>query len=247
MSDTIDWAAAQRKTLSCRTSDEVMAWLNEWLAREGVTLFAFSYYGRNPRSSVAMRFQYSSPALTQWHRHFKENQYDKVDSTMLKVFDSTLPVYWSLEQQLAEASSDKERIMRQEGLKLGVVDGISIPIHGPSDDFATLTIQRHRSQLARFDVSAKRFEWMLLGHCVYQGLRRCLLKETPAFEAFKLSSREMQCLRLVAENESVEQMAKKLCLTERTVNFHIQNANKKLGVHNKHESVRRAQVLGLLA
>lgn len=55
-----------------------------------------------------------------------------------------------------------------------------------------------------------------------------------------LKPREMQCLLLIAKNYTTSAIAKSLCITERTVNFHIQRLNKKLGTQNKYQSVLKA-------
>ena len=55
--------------------------------------------------------------------------------------------------------------------------------------------------------------------------------------SYKLTRREEQCLKFTAKSWRVEQIAKELKISPRTVNFHIQNANKKLGSQNKYQAV----------
>ena len=55
-----------------------------------------------------------------------------------------------------------------------------------------------------------------------------------------LTQRELQILLLVSKQLSVSDIANKIHLTERTVNYHIQKINKKLGVRNKHQAVSKA-------
>ena len=45
-----------------------------------------------------------------------------------------------------------------------------------------------------------------------------------------LSPRETQCLLLVADGQTSKEIARELAITLRTVDFHIHNAMKKLGV-----------------
>jgi DNA-binding NarL/FixJ family response regulator len=62
-----------------------------------------------------------------------------------------------------------------------------------------------------------------------------------------LTRRELEILRLVAEGHSNSQLARMLWVTEQTVKFHLSNTYRKLGVANRTEASRWAQLHGLLA
>jgi two-component system, NarL family, response regulator DevR len=63
----------------------------------------------------------------------------------------------------------------------------------------------------------------------------------------KLTRRELEILRLVAEGHSNSQLAKMLWVTEQTIKFHLSNIYRKLGVSNRTEASRWAQLHGLLS
>jgi DNA-binding NarL/FixJ family response regulator len=62
-----------------------------------------------------------------------------------------------------------------------------------------------------------------------------------------LTKREVEILQLVAEGYSNSQLAKMLWVTEQTVKFHLSNIYRKLGVANRTEASRWAQLHGLLS
>jgi DNA-binding NarL/FixJ family response regulator len=62
----------------------------------------------------------------------------------------------------------------------------------------------------------------------------------------ELTQRELEILGLVAEGASNMQVARKLWVTEQTVKFHLSNVYRKLGVANRTEASRYAQLHGLL-
>jgi DNA-binding NarL/FixJ family response regulator len=62
----------------------------------------------------------------------------------------------------------------------------------------------------------------------------------------RLTRREREILRLVAEGHSNAQLARMLWVTEQTVKFHLSNVYRKLNVANRTEASRWAQVNGLL-
>jgi DNA-binding NarL/FixJ family response regulator len=66
-------------------------------------------------------------------------------------------------------------------------------------------------------------------------------------EAKSLTRRELEILRLVAEGGTNARIARSLWVTEQTVKFHLSNIYRKLGVANRTEASRWAQLHGLLA
>jgi two-component system nitrate/nitrite response regulator NarL len=62
-----------------------------------------------------------------------------------------------------------------------------------------------------------------------------------------LTRREVEILRLVADGLTNAQLARMLWLSEQTVKFHLSNVYRKLGVANRTEASRWAQVHGVLA
>jgi DNA-binding NarL/FixJ family response regulator len=69
----------------------------------------------------------------------------------------------------------------------------------------------------------------------------------PASEAGPLTKRELEILRLVAEGHTNADIAGRLWVTEQTVKFHLSNVYRKLGVANRTEAGRWAQLHGLLS
>jgi len=61
-----------------------------------------------------------------------------------------------------------------------------------------------------------------------------------------LTDRELCCLQWAAVGKTSWEMGKILGLSERTVNFHIHNACRKLGVHGRQAAITVALQAGLL-
>ncbi len=80
-------------------------------------------------------------------------------------------------------------------------------------------------------------------HSVYlaYGARASVVDNSPG-----LTRRELEILQLVAEGHSNASVAKMLWVTEQTVKFHLSNIYRKLGVANRTEASRWAQLQGLL-
>jgi DNA-binding NarL/FixJ family response regulator len=79
-----------------------------------------------------------------------------------------------------------------------------------------------------------------------KGHRPAPAPRMPSSAAALLTAREREILRLVAEGSSNAEVARGLWVTEQTVKFHLSNIYRKLGVSNRTEAGRWAQVNGLL-
>lgn len=90
------------------------------------------------------------------------------------------------------------------------------------------------------------------GPHVSRGLRSTSVPEahtgrgTPNGSSPRLTPRELEVLRLVAEGRSNRQVAKLLWVTNQTVKFHLANVYRKLGVCSRTEAARWARASGLL-
>ena len=60
----------------------------------------------------------------------------------------------------------------------------------------------------------------------------------------KISKREQECIRWSAEGLTTTAIAEKLCISESTVTFHLQNAMRKLDAKNRQQVVARAIMMG---
>jgi len=68
----------------------------------------------------------------------------------------------------------------------------------------------------------------------------------PPSSAASLTSRELQCLQLVAGGNTSKEIASKLGISTPGVNFHILNVSQKLGARNRTQAVALAISLGLI-
>lgn len=62
----------------------------------------------------------------------------------------------------------------------------------------------------------------------------------------RLSDRELEMAQLLAHGLTNKEISNKLFISESTVKFHIQNASKKVGAHNRTELVHKASLLGFI-
>lgn len=220
--------------------------LNCYLNKKGITTFSFTYYAYHPNSANRLKYDMCSANFKSWHQHYLAEQYHSIDSTLNFVYNNHLPIYWNLKQQLAQATSESERKMRRDSMAFGAESGLSIPIHGPHNNFAILLLVQMQNQQCNLQDSCTQYEFFVAAHHYYHYIKTHLLDQVSEKEAFHLTQREIQCLLLIAEQHSVREMSQRLEISERTINFHIQKINKKLGTKNKYQSLAKALAHQLL-
>ena len=72
-------------------------------------------------------------------------------------------------------------------------------------------------------------------------------KDSPAHSLVDpLTEREMEVLRLLAQRHTNQEIAQQLIISPYTVNDHLKNIYRKLGVHGRRQAAQRAQELGII-
>ena len=225
-------------TLELTTNQrEAFLALKNYLKTFGFRYFAFTYYSGHIKSTRKLRYDCVSAALRPWHQHYLAQHYADVDRTLEDNYMTTLPLFWDVYQQLEQAKNKREKRIRQESIEFGIYQGLSIPVHGPNQDFVSLTLHQCKNETCLKNYKKYQYEWLSATHLFYHHIRRILDLHKSATPSYKLTKREEQCLAFTAKGWRVDKIATALKITIRTVNFHIQNANKKLGVNNKYQAM----------
>jgi DNA-binding CsgD family transcriptional regulator len=226
---------------------EINQALEKYLLTFGITTFSFTYYSYYPNSKNKLKYDFSSSDFSLWHKHYISEGYEDIDSTLDSVYQQSLPIFWDLQDQLENAKSSREKKMRLDSIKFGAEKGLSIPIHGPQEDFAILLIVQMKNQNCLDNWEELQYSLFSTAYYYYFYLQKILLLTKPNLRKNILSQREIQILLLIAKQHSIEKIANALNITQRTVNYHIQKLNKKLGVKNKYQAIIKALKQNLIS
>lgn len=153
---------------------------------------------------------------------------------------SLLPIYWNVYDQLLHAKNKREQRIREESIEFGIAKGVSFTIFGPQNDFIVLVLHQRQGEKCLNNWEEKQFNWFAFVQCYFYYLRKHLIISLTD-DSIKLTHRERQCLQLTAQGLRINTIAHNLNISLRTVNFHLQNANKKMGVSNKYLAILRWQ------
>ena len=188
------------------------------------------------RPTVLMFNNYSD----EWQRCYQERGYLEVDPTVRHGLTSTLPVIWS--DQLFASAPELWEEARAHGLQFGWAQA-SRDCNGA---VGMLTLARGVDKLTENELSVNYARMTWLTQFAHAGMSKLLVPKHVPESAVVLTAREREVLRWTAEGKTAGEVAQILNMSERTVNFHINNIVVKFGASNKTQAAVKAAALGML-
>ena len=178
-----------------------------------------------------------------WVQHYLDQDYARLDPVVLGCYRRFHPVDWKKLDWTPKAT----RSFLGEAGDNGIGNqGYSIPIRGPSGQFALFTIN-HRASDDAWKVYRDEHlaDLILLAHFINQKALE-IERGSDRVEVQKLSPREIDALTLLATGMNRAQAAETLSISEHTLRVYIESARFKLGATNTTHAVARALAYGLL-
>jgi len=188
---------------------------------------------------------YSTNYPQSWARRYTQQDYGSLDPVVIGAGDALLPFEWDADE-IGRSATKSQRTFLDEGKEFGICAGITIPIHGRANEFATFTVttdETHRNIRKQF-VSYEALLIPIALHFHVAANKRGGVKKKPAL--VRLTPRERECLLWTARGKSAWEVGEILRISERTAVFHLTNATRKLGAVNKTHAAAKAAVLGLI-
>lgn len=203
--------------------------------------FEFCAYGiRMPvpvsRPRIAMFNNYSD----QWRQCYQARGYLRIDPTVRHALQSTLPVVWS--NHLFDSARELWEDAHGHGLRVGWAQA-SRDVHGA---VGLLTLARGTEPLSASELSTNQAWMSWLTQYTHAAMSRFLTPQLAPETCVSITPREKEVLRWTAEGKTAYEISRILSISERTVNFHINNVVAKLGTTNKTQATVKAAALGLL-
>ena len=126
-------------------------------------------------------------------------------------------------------------------------NGMTIPIHGPGGELVIFTLNADMSEREfRDNAERTKYELQTIAFYFHDAVQRSFKAEQEVPLPAPLTQREVEILRWTVAGKTAWEIGGILKISERTVNFHIQNVMEKFGVHNKTHAAAKAMGLGFL-
>ena len=157
---------------------------------------------------------------------------------------SVEPLNWRDLANRVDLGQNEQRVL-DEAREHGLIQGLSVPVHGHTGQFSLVSVTS--PEIGRsFDklVAEYQHEVHLMSIYMHSKMQARISQE--ASEQINLTSREVECLLWTAHGKTAWEISMILKISEATVNYHLKNAMRKLGVHSKAHAVAKTLILGLI-
>ena len=182
-------------------------------------------------------------APTEWVVQYDQMAYIEVDPRVLLLWDSTLPLVW--DQRTVRGASRRSDAFLDDAMNHGIASGVCMPL---GDEIGTRVIVALNSAIPEIDerrrlaISQNLGDIVLFAHYFHELFMKAIVRRgnTPRITGRPLSGREKECLVLTARGLTTDDIALKLGIGSRTVQFHFDSIRSKLAAANRQEAVALA-------
>jgi DNA-binding CsgD family transcriptional regulator len=205
---------------------------------------AFIYALRIPSQFSESRVVVINGYPDAWLERYWEQDYALADPVVAFCSQHTLPILWHELQMQKKSPSAK--VMLEAG-DFGLKGGVSMPVHSPQGEMGILSFTLNNSnQKSNREITQEALPYVqLLASHVHEAVRRVLALVDPDGRE-PLTIREQECLRWAADGKTSWEISQLLGISERTVNFHLNNSMIKMDVCNRQHAIARAILQGLI-
>jgi len=185
------------------------------------------------------------------HELWCRRGYYLIDPAQQVAARSITPFIWCYRQDsdtvinriMSEAHTPVVRYLHDTDMTCGV----SVPIHMPRGDYATVTAVRFHAE-RDFERAAQETvaDFALLAHVFHAAAMPLYDEDALVCHAARVTARERQCLKLSAEGLTAKEIARRLDRSVATVVLHLNSAARRLGARNRVHAVTLAAHYRLL-
>ncbi|GJE58123.1 helix-turn-helix transcriptional regulator [Methylobacterium trifolii] len=178
-----------------------------------------------------------------WRKRYFERDYLRIDPVAHQVKRTTEPFLWS-EAPYSADDTASARVMN-EATEFSLTQGFCVPIHHMNGLGGGVSFGAKHLDLSE----AAKAALHLVSMYAYQRAET-LIREAgnaPARKSPKLSAREVECLKWTAAGKTSWEASEILSTSQRTIEFHLKNAARKLDAVNRVQCVAEAIRFGIIA
>ncbi len=184
-----------------------------------------------------------------WVQIYDQRAYVEVDPRVHAVLETSLPVIWD-QGTFRGKSAATDRFL-DAAMSYGIGSGVAIPVrdsrgHGSMTALSSESPAYDAARLAH--VNHHLGEIVLFAQCLHEIFSAAILQRgiAPLSRGTPLSGRERECLTLASRGLTSEDIAGRLEISPRTVEFHFAGIRSKLAAANRQEAIAKAMAAGLI-
>ncbi|HKY52093.1 MAG TPA: autoinducer binding domain-containing protein [Candidatus Limnocylindria bacterium] len=214
--------------------------------RRACTEFRFDHYNimyRSPIFNRQARFFTLTSFPEKVHRAYEDGDYLEVDPVLLRSAMTHRPICWhDVDWNLTDERRALWHIYRDAGLEFG----ISIPVPGPSNRFALITLAGRHCPVHGEEIPALVDRVRTLAHLVFDQLVEMPELKQSNGEVSRLTEREVEFLRLSALGYPLKKIHELMDIKQSTATYFTNKIVSKLGARRLRMAIIQAQLNGMI-
>jgi len=177
---------------------------------------------------------------TEWNNWYNKENYRNIDPVIAHCNQSTLPIVW--EQRVFAEAPELWHARKQNGLQ----HGWSQAFHDEASGLCSIiSLGRTHCPLSPLEMY-EHYGYIFFANRHFSDLYARTVPIPVRPSKPRLSTRELEILKLSAVGKTAHDISQILNLSERTINYHVQNVIDKLKVCNKISAVIAAARAGFI-
>jgi LuxR family quorum-sensing system transcriptional regulator SolR len=201
------------------------------------------------RLEAESQFYLFSTHTPEWIQVYDQRAYIEVDPRVHALLETSLPLIWDQETFRGKSAATDQFL--DAAMSYGVASGVAIPVrdnrgHGSMTALSSAAPAYNAARLALINRCLG--EIVLFAQCLHEISSAAILQRgiAPPSRGASLSGRERECLTLASRGLTSDDIAGRLEITTRTVEFHFAGIRSKLAAANRQEAIAKAMSAGLI-
>ena len=233
---------AIERGFAARSPQELDRVMSDAFAQFGVAYFSVDQMRDATGAMVGVHHFGQWPS--DWGAHYLSERHYLHDRVVRHAITSPTPMHWLEAVARGDLDRDEKRLFG-EAAEFGLKDGFVTPLHQVDGNIASVSVTaRERMDLSPTDEAALRL--LSIYYCSF-GLLLKHGRDADGRARPLLTPRQLECLQWVRAGKSSWEIGEIVGISERTVNFHIEEACRRLNVQTRWQAVIEAVVRGLIA
>lgn len=234
----MDWDKAYQ-LLHCESETQLTQVFTQQLNDLGIQYFGYFVLSNNPEQSPVIIGNYPE----NWTNQYIERNYMDVDTTVALCCMKVTPFTWGMAKKL---NMDPKSIeFWQEAKQHQIEHGVSVPIHINTQQKVGIGCSILDSNEASW-LNQYGKHLAVLSTLYHQQRESLVHSPDRVIKQLKLTHRELECGKWVCAGYTLDQVALKTRISERTVRFHLDKLKQKLGVSTREQVIVKLIAYGLV-
>jgi LuxR family transcriptional regulator, quorum-sensing system regulator SolR len=223
---------------AAKSEDELFQQIGLFAQRLGFEYCCYGIRAPVPVSKPAVAIFDTYPRG--WMKHYQDSGFLEIDPTVSTGMRSAELIVWP---ELTNADGPG---LWSDAHDFGLTVGVARSSWGANGVFGLLTMSRHAERLTPAEINRLTLPMSFLADLSHMTMSAFVLPKLAPAASVALTVREREVLCWTGDGKTANEIGQILNITERTVNFHVNNVLLKLASVNKVQAVVKAITMGLI-